>query len=382
MKTRPLLIAIGLACALAITAMSVTLVSRRTQHRTVPAAVSQATPIVSSTPSPSLAPPPAGVDLLWRTTAENSALLDALDWNGVVRGHLLLPATLSNISSVIPSSDGQRLLVGLDQHYHVLTAQGQDLGVIDASREPFPVDDFSQFCDLQTSDGPQGGSASLSLLGLNRPARAVATFSWSEQGDGGARLVACSVHSDLAVISVAYGDDSAGHVTELRVVRLSTGRTLRLMRPASINLRGGPTPGALSNVAASEDGRLLALIPYTGIMDNSSPVTTDIVDTVTGRLLGRVQGAVTGFTAEGFAETLRGAIDWRTGRVMLAPPRCCDGLVAVQPDGTGAVVAVPGGPPPTAGTAEHPAEYPPDDFLLIRADGTTVKLACCEAHIL
>jgi hypothetical protein len=45
------------------------------------------------------------------------------------------------------------------------------------------------------------------------------------------------------------------------------------------------------------------------------------------------------------------------------------------------IVSVATGPPSTI-NAGLSAEPPPDDFVLLRPDGTTLRLACCGSRIL
>jgi hypothetical protein len=221
------------------------------------------------------------------------------------------------------------------------------------------------------------------LLTVGGTARKVTSTSW-HGGNGGLMVDVCNVSSDLAVLSLSLGDDNAGHVVEIKVVRLSSGAVVRDVHPPGIDL-SGPTPravaGALTGVIGSPDGRLLALQPWTP-MDGTTAGTA-IVDTVSGREVGHVDGSVSAFSGDGATVfTDRGRADWRTGRLTTAPRDCCSGVVVVRPGSADAVVSVASGPPPTPDARGSTPSGPPPDILLLRGGGSTVRLACCGASIL
>lgn len=343
------------------------------------------TPTPSPSPPPLPMPPPTGIDLLWAIRQGDESTMEAMDWSGKMRGRFVLPATRYNLGDVSPSPDGQRILISIDSKDHVFSAQGRDLGQLPGEsffRGIVWADNDAHFCGLRT--GPtQYTSAQLVLTSLGGSERTVSSMHWPE-GDGGARLLACSMKSDLAVLSVALGDDSAGHIVEYKVVRLSTGATIRDVHPPEPDWTGanGPraVPGSLDRVAASGDGRLLGLEPYSPDME-VHPADIQVVDAVSGRVLRHVTASSVDFTGDDSAvvtDTAR--IDIATGRSTAVPARCCHGISAARPGSSDVVVAT--GPPPTPGSSSQPAEPPPDDYVLWRADGSTLKLACCGETII
>jgi hypothetical protein len=345
--------------------------------------------LAPDTPTPSLpppVPPPAGVDLLWATVPGDDTTIQAIDWSGKVLGRLTLPASRNQLGDVAPSPDGQRILISIDSKDHVFSAQGRDLGQLpgESFYKGFAwADDDTHFCGLRS--GPtQYTSAQLVVTSLGARERTVTAMHWPE-GNGGARLLACSMKSDLAVLSVGLGDDSAGHIVEYKVVRLSTGATIRDVHPPAPDWTGNeprPVPGSLDLIIASGDGRLLALEPYSGNMEVHA-ADIPVVDAVSGRVLRHVTASSVDFTGDDSAvvtDTAR--IDIATGRSTAVPARCCHGISAARPGSSDVVVAIATGPPPTPGTSSQPADQPPDDYVLWRADGSTLKLACCGITII
>lgn len=328
----------------------------------------------TATPAPP-SPPPGNVDLLWRTVAGSDSVIEALDWTGAVRGRLALPRTRDHLGELVPSPDGQRLLLGVDGNAEAISAQGQVLGIWSDDTEVW-ADDSRHLCTLEqrVEDGRNGGSEHVVLRGLDGTERTVTTVSWPV-GDGGPEVVACSEAHDLVAVRVALGDDSAGHVVEIKVARLSTGAVLRDVHPPeprSTGTRFVATPGSLDGVVGSPDGHLLALTPYTGSM-GQDPVVDQVVDTATGRVLGHVKGWVFGFNGDGsLAFTTVGAVDWRTGRVVWTPKAASQGVSDSRP-GRAEAVVVDG----VASSAE--LAY---DYLLLRPDGSTLRLACCGVTVL
>jgi len=394
-KLRPL--AAALALVLAIVAAG-TVAAVRSHHghpalsSTTPSPAPSLVGLVGTTPAPTVlptptaVPPPAGIDLLWRTVPGDAHRIEAIDWSGAVRGGLALDTAVDPSRDVLPTADGRRLLVGSvgGTEETVLTAQGRTVARMPVDPKVGAwswADNGEHLCGLLRS--PEAASAQLEVVTVGGQARTVATITWPG-GDGGAYLVACSMASDLAVISVSLGDDSAGHVVDYRVIGISTGRTVRDVHPPAPDFSGPepkPVPGALDSVSASADAKLLVLAPYTA-RPYSGPARVQIVDAVSGRALGHVTGFVQGFSGDDSAVvTETGRVNWRTGRATGTVPRCCDGLYGTRPGSADVIVSVATGPPPTmnAGGSSAP---PPDDFVLLRADGTTLRLACCGSRIL
>ena len=380
-----LLIVVG---AIAATAAQHHHSNRPTASASTPVPVLTADPTPTPTSEPTLAssPPPSGIRLMWRAVAADSPVIEAVDTSGAVRGRLVLQSSDATFQAK-PDHDGQRLLMGSDGAYHVLSAQGVNLGTLPAASfgdlQPTWSDDDTHFCGMVTDSA--GQSARLVLAGLGLGPRVVSSFSWP-MGDGGAQVDACSVRNDVAVVHVSLGDDAAGHVVEYRVVRLSTGHTIRDVRPPAPNFSGPdprPAPGALSYVRASADGRRMALTSWADM--NVSDPRTAILDTVSGREIGHINGYDITFTAGDTAVDL-GSMrsDWQTGRVTVMPRRCCGPTGAARLGDEDLVVQISGGPPPTPSKSPGQAEgpYPPSIYLLLHPDGSLVRLAWGGARLL
>jgi hypothetical protein len=311
-------------------------------------------------------------------------MLAAYDWSGTSRGSFTLPAPPTQLGEIRPSPDGQRLLMSMpDDTLHVFTAQGADLGRLGAGSKVHDVQwagDDTHFCTM--SSDPSYTSSTLGFVTLGANPRTLTSLHWPE-GNGGARLEACSAASDLAVIVVSLGDDDAGHVVEIRVVRLSTGATLRDVHPPEPDFSGPeprPVRGALWDATSSADGRLLLLMPWA-----ADPAVHrldwQIADSVSGRVLAHVSASNADLVGNGrWLLTDGHLLDWRTQATIPAPPRCCDGVLAVDLAGDAVVTGIATGPPPTpvppGGVGTEP---PPDDLVILHVDGRVDRLACCGA---
>lgn len=362
---------------------AVTLANRHTAAKATPQATptpSAAVATATATPTPLPVPPPAGVDLLWRQAGPDVDRLEALDWSGQVVGGIALPASTENLGGVQPSGDGQRLLIERDADFTVVTAQGIEVAHVsgDGGRTRVQWSDGNHLCAVhQTGEF----TADVQLITIGGSTRTVTSLHWPS-GDGGPQVDLCSIAADVAVLTVSLGDDAAGHIEELKVVRLSTGAVLRDLHPPGVTDCGRNAcglPGALSMVSASGDGRLLAETRWFPV--EVSTATTDIVDTMSGRIQGHVHGIVRGFSADNASVfTDDGMVNWRTGHVTHLTPDCCGELLAVH--GRDVLLAVPGGPPPTRDATGATGPYPPSIIVLLHADGSRLQLACCGAQIL
>jgi hypothetical protein len=309
--------------------------------------------------------------------------IEAIDWSGQVRGGLVLPGSMYALGTVIPSPDGQRLLIEHNSAYSVLSAQGQVVASFPGSNTREWVgwsDDDAHVCAVRNTGDT---AADLLLMTAGGPTRKVTSIHWP-RGNGGPSAEVCSVANDVAVLSVSLGDDAAGHVVEIKVVRLSTGAVLRDLHPPAPDFSGPeprPAPGALVDVTGSPDGRLLALRPYTAM--DATTANTSIVDTVSGRTVGHVNALVFGFTGDDSAVlSYAGRIDWKTGRTTGRVAGCCGPALAVRHGSADVVVSVDSGPQPTPDARSVWPAAPPQDVMLLRTDGTTLRLACCGATIL
>lgn len=191
-----------------------------------------------------LGPPPAGAALVWYSTIPAtganppSATQVALDWNGQVLGEL------HGANVVSQSPDGSRLFIpgiGItDQSGRLLALPPSSKGGI----VPWS-DDSRHLCVTQTADGtlPSGNGEPAWLFAgsIDGPLHPVAQFG-SFGGQSGASSIACSFLADRAVLAqfAIYG------ITEVRVIRLSTGAVLFDHRSSQ------------ESVVASHDGSYLA----------------------------------------------------------------------------------------------------------------------------
>ena len=361
-------------------------------HSPKPAATAVATPLPSNSataapfatstpvPTPTPQPPPAGIKLYWRTVVHGTSDIEAVDSFGIVRGRLTLPMP-ADIGDVTSSPDGQRLLLKDPEHYTVMSAQGRTLGVVpaDVVRDGLTwADDNQHFCSQENN--PDDTQTQVFLVGIGGQPRRITTMSWP-QGDGGAQLLACSMHSDLAVLRVALGDDEYGHVVEYKVVRISSGQVVRDVFPPQFDTSSKTpraVPGMIGMVSASGDGRRLALTPWAPM---GAPLpTSTIVDAVTGSVLGRMRSYDITFSDDDAAfdlTTMRTA--WQTQTVTAMPRRCCAPKTAGDED---LIISIQTGPPPTQSPTGGTEVPPPDTFALLHPDGTVVRLAWGGANLL
>src|SRR5579884_211168 len=381
MRLRPFGAALLLVAAVAGGGWAVTLANRHTastgpSHARPGPTADVAAATAAPTPVPT--PPPPGIDLLWREAGPDVERLDALDWTGQVRGALALPASTYHLGGVSPSADGQRLLLEQDGDYTVLSAQGVAVAHFPGDSGnllPAWADDEVHLCAVERTGDT---SADVLLVTLGGSNRRLTSLHWP-LGDGGPNIVVCNVRSDLLVVQVSLGDDAAGHVEEIETVRISTGAVLHDLHPPGMVTCGRDVcglPGTLSTVTGSPEGHLLAVAPHVDVV--ATTTRTAIVDTLSGRTLGHVDGFVHAFSDDGAAVyTDSGVIDWRTGRATHPTPACCGDVVATH--GGDMVIALPGGPPPTRDASGVTGTYPPPILVLLRADGTQVQLGCCGA---
>ncbi|HEV3273585.1 MAG TPA: hypothetical protein VG299_01840 [Candidatus Dormibacteraeota bacterium] len=224
--------------------------------------------------------PPAGQSLLWfrDSSVQGKFVLRAVSWTGKVEGSL---AVSCSVCGVAASPDGQRLLIG-DQSTpgrgpdqdRVFSAAGKQLSVVDGFGAQWS-DDSAHLCTLRA---PGNGSASLqgaSSVSLwmtdvaNGAARSIAAVSTDAGvGPGSWTLLSCSVGADRAVVAF-----EADGVKALRVVQLSTGRTVSSGDGATVN-RACMCP--IGSVVVSGDGT-------TAVEDQAANGNVLAVDVRTGR---------------------------------------------------------------------------------------------------
>src|SRR5207245_7508079 len=87
-------------------------------------------PSVSATPQLAIAapqaPPPSGVDLVWVRESSFTSRFVAIDWSGMPRGVLVLPAGSGDPH---PSPSGRRLFTQEDTSTTVYRADGTQIGL-------------------------------------------------------------------------------------------------------------------------------------------------------------------------------------------------------------------------------------------------------------
>jgi hypothetical protein len=202
--------------------------------------------------------PPAGQSLLWfrDSGVQGRFVLRAVSWSGKAEGSL---AVVCSVCGVAASPDGQRLLIG-DQSApgrgpdqdRVFDAAGKQLSVVDGFGAQWS-DDSTRLCALRapTSNEPALQGASTTYLWMTNVStgdrRAVAfVYADAALGQGSWTLLSCSVGADRAVVAF-----EAEGVKALRVVQLSTGRTLFGGNGSGVNRA---CMCAISSVVVSGDG--------------------------------------------------------------------------------------------------------------------------------
>ena len=224
--------------------------------------------------------PPAGQPLLWfrDSSVEGSYVLRAVNWSGKVEGSLSVSCSVCGVAS---SPDGRRLLIG-DQSApgrgpdqdRVFNAAGKQLSVVDGFGAQWS-DDSTRLCALRAPDNAspslQGASAvSLWLTSVaTGAARSIAAITTDAGvGQGSWTLLSCSVGADRAVLAF-----EADGVKALRVVQLSTGRTVFSGDGATVN---GACLCPIGGVVVSGDGT-------TAVEDEAASGNVLAVDVRTGR---------------------------------------------------------------------------------------------------
>lgn len=353
------LIAIVAASALVVVGLAVHLT-----RTTAPPSVAPAVTPTSAEPTPPvglpvLPPPPLGVDLYWAPAATQSIpgetqRLLAYDWTGTERGGLRLTNPLGSGSrGLLPSPRGSRLLIEEPHAYRVIDSRGAMVGALPAeATQVIWSDDEATLCYTAPFDGSSARPYFLYAVRPGGTARRVAPAG-AGVFQGPPWVVACSVHSDVALV-LTHPTEAAP--LRVLVVRLSTGAVLRTL----------PVPGVANgapgrwNVVASPDGRLVAVTDDSG-------ARASVFDSSSGAAVGSLPARVNALSADGSrVVTSTNVVDWRTGRVIATPADCCLLRVKVHP-GTGELIVGVGGyklAPPTPPTGSMPSV---DSVLIDRA---------------
>ena len=316
-----------------------------------------------------LGPPPAGIPLIWYSTASPYAATPqagpwvALDWNGAVVGKL------NPSGGVNQSPDGERLDVAgvgyVDQ-------AGQSVAAVRLNNKGGPgwSDDSRHFCLVGTASGavPTGNSEPAWLFAgpIEGPLRRVAQFG-QFGGQSGAGPIACSFQNDRAVVveTVIMG------ASDVWIIKLSTGALLFHRQYAN-----DQTPF----IRASHDGQYLA--EQTAPSNGTGFGATVIRRTSDGREVARLDNqTVVAFSWDGLRVVTMPAtgtsapnearlVEWQSGKVLwrLPGPSGTAGGAAVyalaHPYGTDMVVGI--GPQSADGI---------DELWLVGANGSAKRIA-------
>jgi hypothetical protein len=227
------------------------------------------------------------------------------------------------------------------------------------------ADDERQFCQLVPFDhtGAGGVPATLQVVTPGQPPRSIVKVGTVYE-QAVARVVACSVQADRAVVVQTYG---GGGTAQYWVVQLSTGKILWTHKFAPSH-----SPAA---VVASRDGMYVA--------ENASTVKLPIIGAGStiygpgGKAVGHLADWVEAFSWDGsLAVTDQGwvpgsvrLVNWRTGTaVWSAPAGYAMQRTAAQPEGTSVAIWII--------TAQQLLTAGPfqADLYVIAADGQVVSL--------
>jgi hypothetical protein len=275
-------------------------------------------------PSSGAALPPIDRQLLWLPVSpEQDPLavhLRAFDWNGEQLGTLAFPCPAP--CSFAPSPDGQRVLIAerlavgeRPTPGTVYDARGRRVGTISDPTARW-ADDSRHLCLLRAAGAPANGpptsnQAELDILDPERGQdRVVASVDGVSSPSAPASwdLLACSAKSDRAVLALS---EQQG-VHDIRVVRLSTGRTLY----ARDDLAPGASCGCpVASMEAAPNGDIVAENLVGGgaqIVSFSTGVTTPWSYGARGsdEILGLSWRGQRALTSTGIFDTSSGRLVW------------------------------------------------------------------------
>lgn len=241
----PLLVALALAVVVVGVGAVVSLVQSG-KRPPAPAAVPGASGVTV------LEAPPTGRPLLWFRDDSTTLpfVLRATDWSGRVLGRLALSC---GTCGVLPSPDGQRLLIG-DQLTadaalgmdRVFSSTGRLISSVDGYEAQW-ADDGRHLCTTRA----RGGVEDLRVIDTNTGrSRVAASFPVAQLAgpNGAAALLGCDVSADRALIAF-----TSGGLRALMAVRLSTGVPLYTHLEPPV---GGRCACDITTVAVSGDGTL------------------------------------------------------------------------------------------------------------------------------
>jgi hypothetical protein len=301
-------------------------------------------------PSSTAALPPIDRQLLWLPISpEQDPLvvrLRAFDWSGDQLGALTLPCRAP--CSFAPSPDGQRVLIAEQPAQGerptpgaVYDARGRRVGTI-ADPTARWADDSRHLCLMRATGAPASAPATSSQVeldildperGQNRVVASVAGVS-SPSAPAFWDLLACSIKSDRAVLALS---EQQG-VHDIRVVQLSTGRTLY----ARDDLAPGASCGCpVASIWAAPNADIAAENLVGGgaqIVSFSTGVTTPWSSGIRGsdEILGLSWRGQRALTAAGVVEMSSGRMIWSVSSATSVA------IVASRPDNEDLLLYVAG----------------------------------------
>ena len=169
----------------------------------------------------------------------------------------------------------------------------------------FWADDSRHRCSFRLHplpDDPADGPTDLTVIDPNGTEHVIGSVGY-DTPHGGSNLFRCSIAGNQAIVTESF----AGQVGPVRQVQLDSGR---VSTPTWL-----PTTGPLSALAVSGNGRFAAMGQF-----GTSPAPTDIVDTTTAKVVGRVTGIPIAISWDGHVVVERrdegiAVVDWRSGAV-------------------------------------------------------------------
>jgi len=235
------------------------------------------------------------------TAAGTNHTATVWNWNGRPQAVMHTGPVIDCCTTVSLSPDGTRLqiLYGstgseiVDLHGRVLFRSPDVVGLW--------ADDSHHRCVLQPhsslGNGPDGTS-DLLVIDLNGDRQVVGAIGAS------AGILRCSITANVAITNESSGAGVVGPVSQLQ---LSTGR---VSTPTWL-----PTTPPLSGLQISGNGDFAAVSQFAG-----APTQTDIINTKTGKVVGRVAGSPLAISWDGHVVVERrdqdiAVIDWRSGLV-------------------------------------------------------------------
>jgi hypothetical protein len=228
------------------------------------------------------------------------------NWNGQRQAVVHTGPVVDCCTTVSLSPDGTRLQILdgprgaeiVDLHGRVLSKSPDVVG--------WWADDSRHQCLLQPHPSRGNGPDSptdLVVLDPNGTRHVVGAVGYAEG------LMRCSISANQAIMYQSLGPGTIGPVSQ---VQLSTGR---VSTPTWL-----PTTQPLSGLRVSGNGEFAAVSEFAG-----PPIQTDIVNTTTGKVVGRVIGMPIAMSWDGHVVVERrdqdiAAVDWRSGIVTWHTP--------------------------------------------------------------